>query len=79
LPDDFAMVFCAFDIKIGDFMKKNIGPLDRLIRFGIGMIFLVFAWWQSSWIALAISLFSFYEALASWCLLYQIIGKNTCK
>lgn len=59
-------------------MQKNIGTQDRLFRLFIGLILLAYAWWQSSWIALALALFTFYEAYASWCLFYQLIGKNTC-
>lgn len=59
-------------------MKKNIGTTDRIIRFVLGLLLLGFAWWQSSWIALGLALFTFYEALASWCVLYQILGKNSC-
>lgn len=59
-------------------MKQNIGTFDRLIRFAIGIILLIVAWWQASWIALALALFTFYEALAGWCLFYQLIGKNSC-
>lgn len=59
-------------------MKKNIGTADRLIRFSIGLLLLAYAWWAGSWIALAFALFTFYEAAASWCAFYQLIGKNSC-
>ena len=59
-------------------MKKNIGTLDRIFRLTIGVFLLAFAWWQTSFIALGLALFTFYEAFASWCILYQLIGKNTC-
>jgi len=59
-------------------VKKNIGINDRILRLTFGLILLAFAWWQSSWIALAFAIFSFYEALASWCAFYQLIGKNSC-
>lgn len=59
-------------------MKKNIGTTDRLIRLAIGLVFLFVAWWESSWIALIIALFTFYEAAASWCILYQFLGKSSC-
>lgn len=59
-------------------MKKNIGTFDRLIRLLFAVLLLAFAWWQSSWIALGFSLFTFYEALAGWCIFYQMIGKNSC-
>lgn len=59
-------------------MKKNIGKNDRLLRFGIGLLLLGYAWWQHSWIALGFALFTFYEALAGWCIMYQLLGKNSC-
>lgn len=59
-------------------MKKNIGTQDRLIRLAFAIALLIYAWWQMSWVALGLSLFTFYEALASWCVLYQLIGKSTC-
>ena len=59
-------------------MQKNIGTVDRLLRFLAGLALLAYALWASSWIALLIAAFCFYEALASWCVLYQLLGKNTC-
>lgn len=59
-------------------MKKNIGTADRLIRLSLGIAFFAYAYWQSSWIALIFALFTFYEALAGWCLLYQLLGKSSC-
>jgi hypothetical protein len=61
-----------------DKMKKNIGQIDRLVRLSIGIAFLGYAIWDKSWIAAAFALFTFYEAAASWCILYQILGKNSC-
>lgn len=59
-------------------MQKNIGPADRVIRALIGLFFLLGAWVYSSWILLAVALFCFYEALASWCIMYQLMGKSSC-
>jgi hypothetical protein len=59
-------------------MQKNIGPADRVIRALIGLFFLLGAWVYSSWILLAVALFCFYEAIASWCLMYQLMGKSSC-
>lgn len=59
-------------------MQKNIGKTDRWIRFILGGLVLFYAWWQASWVALAFALFIFYEVVASWCIFYQLIGKNTC-
>lgn len=59
-------------------MKKNIGTKDRLLRLAIAIALFAYAAWQGSWIALLGGLFTTYEALASWCILYQILGKNSC-
>lgn len=59
-------------------MKKNIGLTDRLIRFALSLLFFGLAWWYASWIFLAVALFTLYEAIASWCVLYQILGKSSC-
>lgn len=60
-------------------MKKNIGTADRLLRLAIAILLLLSAWWYASWILLLLSLFTFYEALMGWCILYQILGKNSCQ
>lgn len=59
-------------------MEKNIGTADRLLRAFFGVVLLGLAWWYESWILLAASLFCFYEAVASWCVMYQLLGKNSC-
>ncbi len=50
----------------------------RIIRLAIGMALLAYAYWQNSWIALILALFTFFEAWMSWCILYQILGINSC-
>lgn len=57
---------------------KNIGTSGRWMRGGIGAVFLVIAYWKMSWIALVIGLFTLFEAVMSWCILYQILGKSSC-
>jgi hypothetical protein len=59
-------------------MKKNMGNTDRIIRLILAVLLLIYAYNQASWLAFACSLFTFYEATASWCVLYQLLGKNTC-
>lgn len=59
-------------------MKKNLDDSGRLWRLVMAFVVLFFSWWLSSWILLAISLFIFYEAIAGWCIVYQILGKNSC-
>lgn len=59
-------------------MKKNIGTPDRWVRALIGTILLIIAIIEKSWFLFIISLFIYFEAISSWCLFYQLIGKNTC-
>ncbi|MBP9841471.1 MAG: DUF2892 domain-containing protein [Simkaniaceae bacterium] len=59
-------------------LKKNIGNPGRLLRGSIGILLLGYALWQGSWIAGFFGLFTLFEAIASWCLFYQLIGKNSC-
>ena len=58
--------------------KKNIGKSGRLFRGLIGVGLLFYAWWAHSLIALIFALFVFFEAWFSWCVFYQLIGKNSC-
>lgn len=59
-------------------MKKNIGPQDRLLRLFIAILLLALAYIKSSWILLGASLFVFFEVAFSWCIMYQLLGKNSC-
>ncbi len=59
-------------------MEKNIDNTGRVIRFCTAFLLLVYAFVAWSWIALAIGIFVLYEAFASWCVLYQILGINRC-
>ena len=61
-----------------DFPKKNLGKQDRLIRLFLALALLAYGIFASSWIALLISVFVFFEAANSWCIFYQIIGKSSC-
>ena len=59
-------------------MKKNIGIPDRLLRLAFALALFLFAYWQSSWISFGFGVFTLYEVCASWCVLYQLLGKSTC-
>lgn len=59
-------------------MKKNIGIRDRLIRLLIAVILFSLAYWWGSWIIFIGGCFTVYEALAGWCIVYQLLGKNSC-
>ncbi len=64
-------------------MKKNIGTHDRLLRLAIAIVVGISILFVDSIIlkiGLAlISLFVLYEALAGWCALNALLGKNTCQ
>ena len=59
--------------------QKNIGKPDRVARFVIGCLLLVWAG-MTSWnpLLLFVSGFAFFESIFSWCGLYAVLGKNTC-
>ncbi|MBA3721635.1 MAG: DUF2892 domain-containing protein [Parachlamydiaceae bacterium] len=59
-------------------MKKNINSFGRILRLFLALVIFLYAWWQNSWIAFAIGVFVIFEALMSWCIIYQILGKNSC-
>jgi hypothetical protein len=59
-------------------MKSNIGKEGRIFRLIAAILLLVYAYMYSSWLALAVSLFIFYEVYAGWCLFYQLMGKSSC-
>jgi hypothetical protein len=59
-------------------MEKNIGIKDRLVRFALGIALMLYGWWTASWIALGLGVFTLLEAGFSWCILYWLIGKNSC-
>ncbi len=59
-------------------MKKNIGTPDRLLRLAIAIVLLILAYLNSSWILLLAGGFVLFEATFSWCIMYQLLGKNSC-
>ena len=60
-------------------VHKNIGKNDRLLRFAIGIVLLLWAT-TTTWnpILIFFSGFCFFEAIFSWCGFYAAFGKNTC-
>ncbi len=58
--------------------KKNIDFSGRIFRIAIAVALLIYAVWMNSWVALIFSAFTFFESFMSWCVFYQLIGKNSC-
>lgn len=59
-------------------MRKNIGTLDRFIRLMIAVALIGLAVWRDSWLLYLAGAFVLFEAAFSWCILFQLLGKNTC-
>lgn len=59
-------------------LQKNIGLPGRIWRLSVAVGLLALAYWKGSYLAFFASLFTFFEAFFSWCIVYQILGKNSC-
>ena len=59
-------------------MKKNMNTFDRLVRLAIAILFFIMAYKEGSWLLFLAGGFIFFEAVFSWCIVYQILGKNSC-
>lgn len=59
-------------------MQANIGNADRALRLGLGTLLLALAAYFKSLFILLIALFTLYQAVVGWCVLYQLMGKNSC-
>lgn len=60
-------------------MKKNIHPIERVVRVaaGIGLMSMAFVGPQSLWFLLGIV--PVLTGLSGWCPPYQMLGISTCK
>lgn len=59
-------------------MKKNIGTPDRLARLALGVLLLIGAYVWHSWLLALLGAFVVYESVSGWCVLYALLGRNTC-
>lgn len=59
-------------------IKPNLGARDRLIRSFITVGLAMLAIWLNSWLIALITLLALFESMTSWCIIYQILGKNSC-
>lgn len=59
-------------------LKKNIGSQGRLLRLAIAIVLFILAYLEGSWILLVAGAFTLFEAAFSWCIVYQLLGKNSC-
>ena len=61
-------------------ITKNLGRSDRLIRAVIGVLLLLWAV-STTWnpVLIFFSGFALFEAVFSWCGVYEAMGRNTCE
>ena len=57
---------------------KNLGLYDRLVRLAIALVLAALGLYFESSLCMIAAGFSFFEAFAQWCVLYALIGKNSC-
>lgn len=76
----FGVLFKTLAKKFGKDENKNMNKYDRLSRFVIGIILIVFAL-MTTWnpFIIFISGLAFFASFSGWCGLYLITGNNTCK
>lgn len=59
-------------------MQKNVGNTDRMIRIIAGIIILAIGVYYGSWWGL-VGLVPLFTGLTQSCVLYKMLGINTCK
>lgn len=59
-------------------MKKNLNMCGRVLRGVVGVALLVYAAWTHSWWMGFLGLFVCFEAVAGWCAVRQLFGKDSC-
>ena len=62
-------------------MTQNLGKLDRILRFALGVWFLgpwapQFTVEWANWLVLAIGLIALVESFIGWCGLHRVFGIN---
>ena len=59
-------------------MKKNVGSVDRILRFLLGLVIIILGIVNESWWGL-IGIVPIFTASINWCPLYLPFGISTCK
>lgn len=65
-------------------MKKNMGGVDRIIRFVIAAVISVLYWQEIiegtlAYVLIAVGIIFVLTSFVSFCPLYRIVNLNTCK
>jgi hypothetical protein len=59
-------------------MKKNVGPLDKYLRIGVGLLLIVLAGLGTIGVWGYIGIVPLATGVFGTCPLYQMLGINTC-
>lgn len=60
-------------------MNKNIHPIERGVRIGVGLFLASLAFWGPSSYWFLLGLVPVMTGLLGWCPPYALLGINTCK
>jgi hypothetical protein len=60
-------------------MKKNIHPIERVLRVIVGLVLISFAFIGPANLWFLLGIVPVLTGLSGWCPPYQILGINTCK
>jgi hypothetical protein len=66
-------------LQLRTIFPKNINTSGRWLRATLGVALLIWAYFDRSWLLLAAALFTFFEAYMSWCVLFHLLGKKSCR
>ena len=59
-------------------MEKNVGSLDKNIRFVLAIIIIGLGFYYKSWFGV-IGIIPLITGLINWCPIYSLFGIKTCK
>ena len=59
-------------------MIKNIGLVDKTVRFLLGIVLIFLGFYSSYWF-IVLGVFLLFTATIGWCPIYSILGINTNK
>lgn len=59
-------------------MTKNVHPVERGIRVGVGLLLISMAFWGPSSLWFLLGIVPLATGLMGWCPPYALLGINTC-
>lgn len=58
--------------------KPNLDNSGRILRLVLAILMLMYGIGYGSWLAILVGAFVFFEAARGWCVIYQLLGKDSC-